>query len=49
MGAGHHAIALFSMSMVVSLGFCTPIHYILWLIVRTNGRILIYVVVMRIL
>ena len=27
-GASVHAIALFVLNMVVSLGFCTPIHYI---------------------
>ena len=46
-GASVHAIALFVLNMVVSLGFCTVIHlhYILWFNCAHNCM-LVHVVIM---
>ena len=45
-GAGDHAIALFCIGCGRVLGFLYFDTLILWLIVRINGRTIIYVVVM---
>ena len=46
MGASDHAIALFVLGLVVSLGFLYFNTLILWLIVRINERTFVFVVIM---